>query len=57
MTTTKEQELTAALEEILNFKKNPIRRNQYAGNNGYMAPDWIQTKDKIFEIAKKALDK
>lgn len=45
-----------ALEEILKLKTNPIRRNKYAGNGGYLARDRIQTKDRIFEIARKALD-
>ena len=48
-------QLKKALEEILNYKKNPIRRSQYAGAGDYKAPDWIQTKDAIFGIAEKAL--
>ncbi len=44
-----------ALEKILEFEKNPIRRNQYAGTS-YKAPDWIQTKEQIFKIAKEALN-
>lgn len=44
-----------ALREILKLQKNPVRRKQYAGNPDYKAPDWIQTKDLIFEIASEAL--
>ena len=44
-----------ALEKILEFEKNPIRRNQYAGTS-YKAPDWIQTKEEIFKIVKEALN-
>jgi len=46
--------LTEALKTILEYEKNPIRRNQYAGTS-YKAPDWIQTKDAIFTIAENAL--
>jgi hypothetical protein len=49
--------LENTLQLILDFQKNPIRRNQYSGNPDYKAPDWIQTKDRIFEIAKAALKK
>lgn len=49
------ERLKKALNEILQLKKNPIRRCQYAGAGGYKAPDWIQTKDAIFNIASKAL--
>ena len=48
--------LKEALKSILEYKKNPIRRNQYAGTS-YKAPDWIQTKDAIFNIAENALKK
>ena len=49
------ERLKKALDEILQFKKNPIRRCQYAGAVGYEAPDWIQTKDAIFDLVEKAL--
>lgn len=55
MENAREKELEKALQEILFFKKNPIRRIQYAGCGDYAAPDWIQTKTKIFEIAERAL--
>lgn len=45
-----------ALEKILSYKKNPIRRVQYAGSGGYKAPDWIQTKDQIFRVVESALE-
>ena len=47
--------LRNVLQKILNYEKNPIRRSQYAGAGNYEAPDWIQTKDAIFDIVKKAL--
>lgn len=47
--------LRKVLEKILDYKKNPIRRCQYAGAGGYKAPDWIQTKDAIFDLVEKAL--
>ena len=49
------QKLEAALKQVLEFKKNPVRRNQYAGKPDYKAPDWVATKDRIFEIVEKAL--
>lgn len=56
MENAREKELEKALQEILFFKDNPIRRVQYAGCGDYAAPDWIQVKNKIFKIAERVLE-
>ena len=45
----------SALREILELKKNPIRRVQYAGSGGYKAPDWVATAKYMAELAEHAL--
>jgi len=53
-------DLRAALESILEFQSNPVRRGSIrrgAPVRSLAQPDWVATKDRIFDIAKKALGK